>query len=116
MGIIDPGQRRVEAGWVVEYDLASNRLTGRQCKDMSHYHQWRTGMLQFSGEPLYKVVGELNRYSAKKILIEDTAIMDLEVYAALRVDRLESALMGLEQGNPIKVSRYFDRIVIVGSR
>ena len=113
--ITNPGQRQVDAGWVVESDLVGNQLVAQKLQDTSHYHQWRTGMLSFSNEPLINVVRELNRYSARKILIEDASIMNMEIYAMLRIDRLGSALNGLEQGNPIKINYYFDRIVIVGT-
>lgn len=108
-------QARVTAGWLLTYSDTSNQFLAEIPEDINLSHQWRTGMLKFSKVPLYEVVKELNRYSGRKILIEDKEIMDLEVYAALRVDRIESALMGLEKGNPIKLKRYFDRIVVVGS-
>lgn len=113
--IDNPRQYRVDAGWLVEYDFSNDRLEGHWSDDLTGYGQWRTGMLKFSNVPLYKVVRDLNRYSGKKILIEDKSIMDLPIYAALRIDRLDAALLGLERGNPIKISQYFDRIVIVGS-
>ncbi|WIO73671.1 FecR domain-containing protein [Porticoccaceae bacterium LTM1] len=108
-------QARVRAGWQLTYSDTSNQFLAETPEDINLSHQWRTGMLKFSKVPLYEVVKELNRYSGRKILIEDKGIMDLEIYAALRVDRIESALMGLEQGNPIKLKKYFDRIVVVGS-
>ena len=72
-------------------------------------------MLRFSDQPLMNVVRELNRYSGKKILIEDKAVMDLPISAALKVTSINSAVTALEQSYPIKVSHYFDRIVIVSA-
>lgn len=106
---------RIEAGWVAEFDVWSNQLRAFRPESIQRYQEWRRGMLSFYGEPLYQVVQEMNRYSRKKILIEDTAVMDLIVYTAIRVDQINIALSGLEQLLPIRVTRHYDRIVITGS-
>ncbi len=109
------GQRRVEAGIVAEFDVDSQRLLAWKPKNINKLVGWRSGVLGFDEEPLYKVIQELNRYSAKKILIEDKSIMDLQVFATVRLDQLNTALMGFEQTMPIKVISYVDRVVLVGS-
>ena len=110
-----PGQRRVEAGWVAEFDLSADELTAFRPESMDRYQDWRSGMLGFYREPLYQVVKELNRYSRKKILIEDASVMELNVYTAVNVHEIDSALEGMELVLPIKVVRYYDRIVITAS-
>lgn len=107
-----PGQRKVNAGTVVEYDFDADRLAAYSDTHIGHYQQWRTGMLSFKNEPLSKVVQELNRYSAKKILLESSQLMDREIYATIRIDQISMALEGLENSLPIKVITHFDRIVI----
>lgn len=106
--------RRITAGTVVEYSASNQQITAYNDPNISRLQQWRTGQLRFEYEPLYKVVKELNRYSAKKILIEDDAIMNMKIFALVNLDRLDYALLGLETTMPIKVTKYFDRIVIVG--
>ena len=110
-----PGPRRVEAGWVAEFDLNRNELTAFQPESMERYHGWRSGLLSFSYEPLSQVVQELNRYSRRKILIEDASVMDLSVYSVVRVTDIDGALQSLEQVLPIEVTRHYDRIVISAS-
>ncbi|MDM3870839.1 FecR domain-containing protein [Porticoccus sp. W117] len=109
-----PGQRRITAGWVVTYSMAEQNLLASQHDDLSSNHSWTTGFLEFHEQPLSAVVNELNRYSGKKILIGDSAIMDIQVYAGIRVDQLDQALRGLERTLPIKVISDFDSILIVG--
>ena len=109
------GQHRVEEGSVVEFDLRRNRLTAYRPDSMERYQGWRSGLLKFYREPLYQVVQELNRYSRRKILIEDASVMELSVYAALSVHDLDTALIGLERLLPIEITRHYDRIVITGS-
>ncbi len=101
-------------GAIVHYDLKRNQTTIEQVDNIERYHSWRTGMLKFDGEPLVKVVQELNRYSGIKILIEDADIVDLNIVAALRIDDIRAGLQGLENGNPIEVIHHYDRFVLVG--
>ncbi len=106
---------RVEQGWVAEFDVGHNRLTTFQPESMERYLGWRQGMVRFYREPLYRVVRELNRYTRKKIFIEDPAVMEMSVYAAVSIRKLDNALAALEQLLPIEVTERHDRIVITGS-
>lgn len=105
-------QVRVGAGWRLNYDLEAHAMQCTQVADVSSVASWKTGLLEFSGEPLIKVVKELNRYSAKKILVEDESLLSLKIYAVVKVGRMDLALDGLEQTLPVRVSHYFDRIVL----
>lgn len=105
-------QRKVTAGMVVEYDYASEKTVAYLDRDIARYQRWRTGILSFNNEPLGKVVQELNRYTAKKILVESSALLDTEIYATIRIDQIALALEALENSLPIRVIVHFDRIVI----
>ena len=105
-------QIRVEAGWQVNFDARMQSLTGSKLSNTNDIANWRSGLLEFAGEPLFRVVKELNRYSAKKILVEDSSIIDLKIFAAVKVDRMDLALDGLEHTLPIRVTHHFDRIVL----
>ena len=110
-----PGPRRVEASWVAEFDVSRDELTAFQPESMDRYRNWRSGLLSFYDEPLRQVVQELNRYSRRKILIEDTAIMECPVYTAIRVTEIDAALRALEHALPIAITWHYDRIVITAS-
>lgn len=114
--IKDTGQRRLRAGTVIEFDVDRQELKAYQVDNIQRLYNWRSGIIRFDAIPLYKVVQELNRYSAKKILIEDLSIMNLELYTTVRLDRLTEAVLAFEQALPIKVIQRFDRIVIVGKQ
>ncbi len=107
-------QQSLTAGWVATYKVEENELSTRKVEDLGSKYSWRRGMLIFDGEPLYKVVQELNRYTGKKILIEDTRVIEMKIYTALKLGRIYAALSTLEKTHPIKVVRYADRVVIVG--
>lgn len=112
--ISEPQQNRIKAGWVAELDLAGNQLTGYAPENIEKLQSWRSGQLRFDEEPLSEVIRQLNRYSAKKILIEDASIMNLKVYAVMRIDRIDLALTSLEKTLPVKVVRHFDRTILIG--
>ena len=107
--------QHVEEGWVAEFDVSRGVLRAFQPESMERYGSWRSGMLSFHREPLYQVVQELNRYSRKKILIEDDSVKDLIVYTALSIREIDSALDGLDHALPIEVTEQYDRIVITGA-
>lgn len=104
------GQVRVTAGWQAELDTARQVVEGYA--NEGSVAGWRSGTLEFNRAPLYQVVAELNRYSGKKILIEDTTVMDLNVSAMFNIQRIDQALQGLEGSLPLKVTHFFDRVVI----
>ncbi|WIO74921.1 FecR domain-containing protein [Porticoccaceae bacterium LTM1] len=105
-------QRRVSAGTVVEFFVDQQKLVAYHSEDIDQIQDWRTGMIHFENSPLDQVVRELNRYSGKKILIEDRSIMGLELYATVKVDHINEALFVIEQALPINVMHHFDRIVL----
>ena len=111
----DAVQRRVTAGWIVEFDQAANALVAKQGNpvDMS---SWRDGVLNFVDTPLVAVVKELNRYGTKKILIEDPSIMNKSVTATVRIDSINAALKGLALAHSLEVTHNYDHVVIVEKR
>ncbi|WIO74970.1 FecR domain-containing protein [Porticoccaceae bacterium LTM1] len=112
----DPGQVRLVAGNVAEFNSIDQELLGFHDKDVSRFQVWRTGKLYFDEVPLYKVVHELNRYSGKKIMVEDAAVMDLKIYAAVDLKYPDEVLIDLEKVLPIRIIRHFDRTIIVGKK
>lgn len=107
-----PGPRRVEAGWVAEFDVNRNELKVFRPERLNRYLDWRSGMLVFYAEPLHQVIGELNRYSHKRIMIQDASVGGLSVYTTVRVPEIDSALDALEKTLPIRITRHYDRIEI----
>ncbi|MDM3870698.1 FecR domain-containing protein [Porticoccus sp. W117] len=109
------GQYRVSAGWVAEVNANKGQLQTYAPDSMRELSLWRTGVLDFDNVPLMDVVRELNRYSGKKILIEDASILGLKVTGVVQVDNISRAFQGLERVFPIEVTHHFDRIVLAGS-
>src|SRR5690606_7177804 len=109
------GQRRISAGTVVEYFQHRQELVAYRPADIARAQKWRSGLLSFVDVPLSEVVQELNRYTAKKILINDKGIMDIRIHATIRTDRIALALEDLTSSLPIRMTTYFDQIVLENS-
>lgn len=109
------GQVRMSEGTVAVFNIEQQKLTAKSSESIDHYKNWRTGVVRFDSVPLYQVVKELNRYSAKKILIEDDSIMNLDLYATVQIKHLNEALNVFERALPVRVLHRFDHISIVGN-
>ncbi|WIO75332.1 FecR domain-containing protein [Porticoccaceae bacterium LTM1] len=103
---------QVSAGWYVEMDLSTGKVSSSNNIPVENYFSWKKGYLEFSRQPLYLVVSDLNRYSPKKIVIEDPEIMNMEVNAVIYIDRLSQSIRDLQKVMPIDVINEFDRIIL----
>lgn len=57
---------------------------------------WLSGMLVYRNEPLGRVVAEVNRYRALKIIVADDRLVRAPITLAIRTDETDSLLAGLE--------------------
>ena len=108
-GMLPSRQWKVAAGWRV---TVAGKIMQSQSVAESQVAGWRSGMLNFIGAPLVDVVKELNRYSVKKILIEDSTIVDKRINASLRVNGLNEGLKAVGGAYGLDVVEEFDHISI----
>ena len=73
---------------------------------------WRTGYIIFRDTALTDAVADFNRYSARKIFIEDPAIAGIHIGGNFRSGDVDAFLWLLQSGFPIKVEQRSDRIVL----
>ncbi len=106
-------QRRISAGTVVFFDALKQQFSAILDPQIQQRQSWRKGLLSFRGEPLVRVVEELNRYSAKPIQLEGSGLEGLKVFATFKIGQMALVMQGLENSVPVKVVPYVDRIVIV---
>jgi transmembrane sensor len=71
---------------------------------------WRTGHVVFRDTALADAVAEFNRYTARKIVIEDPAIAGIRIGGSFRSDNADAFLWLLQSGFPIHVEQQSDRI------
>jgi transmembrane sensor len=73
---------------------------------------WRTGYIIFHDTALADAVAEFNRYSVRKIVIEDAAIAGIRIGGNFRSDDADSFLSLLQSGFPVHVEQRSDRIIL----
>ena len=105
----------LRAGSVATFREGYEHVVEAGSDDLTRVEDWRAGVVRFDEEPLYAVVGELNRYSRTKILIEDEAIVNLRISGIFRLESVDLILDALQDVLPVRVVRYSDRYVLVGS-
>jgi transmembrane sensor len=73
---------------------------------------WRTGYIIFRDTALADAVADFNRYSARKIFIEDPAIAGIRIGGNFRTGDADAFLWLLQSGFPINVEQRSDRIIL----
>jgi transmembrane sensor len=73
---------------------------------------WRSGHIVFRDTTLADAVADFNRYSARKIFIEDPAIAGIRIGGNFRSGDTDAFLWLLQSGFPINVEQRSDRIIL----
>lgn len=113
--LMGPNFMILRAGTSASFGDNDEQVIENDSVAIERVQSWRSGLVRFEGEPLYRVVGELNRYSVAKILIEDGDIVNLPISGVFRLERVDLILSAIEDVFPVEVVRYSDRYVLVGS-
>jgi transmembrane sensor len=73
---------------------------------------WRSGYVLFRDTALADAVADFNRYSVRKIFIQDPAIAGIRIGGHFRTDDADAFLWLLQSGFPIRVEQRSDRIIL----
>jgi transmembrane sensor len=73
---------------------------------------WRRGYITFDNAPLAEAVAELNRYNARKIVIQDAAVADIRIGGSFRATNTDAFLELLQSGHSIVVEREAGNIIL----
>jgi transmembrane sensor len=74
----------------------------RVIEDVDKVTQWQHGRLSFTDTSLAELVEEVNRYSVKKLIIQDESLKSIKIDAYFDIGDLESLLYGLRQTAGVK--------------
>jgi transmembrane sensor len=111
---VAPGENAAEAGPGFQREIVRASVGQRVSFSKPAHHfsvatvdpkvagSWRDGILQFVGEPLEEVVGEVNRYSAQKIIVA-TALQQTRFTGTISPEGIGDWLKALEQIYAIQV-------------
>jgi transmembrane sensor len=121
-GAVDVTSRRgsptgqpVKAGQEVVVDREIESTSIRKTPPSSAI-SWRTGRLEYLGEPLKYVVEDVNRYSREKISIDDPTVAELHLSGTVLESDIDGWLSSLEQLLPVTVERTPEGRVIQARR
>lgn len=73
---------------------------------------WRTGYLTFDTIPLADAIAEFNRYTSRKILIEDPTVAALNVSGKFRATNADAFIRVLHDGFGIRVEESGDKVML----
>lgn len=73
--------------------------------DIERATSWTEGQLVFRDDPLTQAVGELNRYSAVRLVIEDPRVAELRVSGVFGTGRSENFVAALTSYYPVEAVR-----------
>lgn len=73
---------------------------------------WRRGEVLFSATPLAEAVAEFNRYTPRKLRIQDASLAQMRVDGSFRTDNVDGFVRLLEQAFPVRAERTAEAIVL----
>ena len=102
----------LSVGQTAEFgEKAINMVQAIEPEAVSRKLSWQHGMLEFNGETLAEVVGEISRYTDKKIIISDASIRDIRIGGYFKTGEVDALLAVLKDGFPITINRVDDNLI-----
>ena len=84
----------------------------RRAVDSAAALSWSSGRLVFRGDPLIEALGEINRYSNRKIRIGDPSLNNLEVSGTFAMGDTTSVASALTQVLPVRAVEKQDETIL----
>ena len=82
--------------------------------DVERIVAWREGRLVFRDDPLREAVREINRYSTRKLFIDDERLLGIQIGGVFRAGSTESFVAAVEEFYPVEARRVaVNRIALV---
>ena len=99
-------------GSIARADDAGVLVQRRTLPEAEEHLSWRTGWLMFRNQGLADAIAEFNRYSGRKIVIQDPAIASLKIEGNFRATNVEAFVRLLESGFPVHAEVRADQILL----
>ena len=106
------GQAQLAAGSEARTSKAAVLIAQPAAAQVEQLLSWRSGYILFRDTALADAVADFNRYSVRKIVIQDPAIAGIRIGGNFRCDDAEAFLWLLQSGFPIHVEQRSDRIIL----
>lgn len=106
---------RVTAGEQVSIDPAAAAVSVKPIASEAVIG-WQEGRLEFVDEPLGMVIGTINRYSHREIVITDKSISELRFSGTVSGEHIDEWLSALPEIFPVEVRRVGNQTVLISQR
>ena len=124
--LVTEGRVRIEHGGISSNAAATQLAAGSEARTaqaavlidqptparVEQLLSWRTGNIIFRDTALADAVADFNRYSVRKIVIEDPAIAAIRIGGSFRANDADAFLWLLQSGFPIHVEQRSDRVIL----
>ncbi len=101
-----------ETAWIDDRPAVSMAISQIPPAELQRRLSWTTGILEFNGEPLERVVAEVGRYTSLHIRIAQPALRQLPVGGRFRVGETQALFDVIEAGFGAKVIHDADGVLI----
>ena len=108
----EAGGAQLAAGSEARTSKAAVLIAQPAAAQVEQLLSWRSGYILFRDTALADAVADFNRYSVRKIVIQDPAIAGIRIGGNFRCDDAEAFLWLLQSGFPIHVEQRSDRIIL----
>lgn len=107
-------QIEMSAGEVLEAAAAAPMRVATG--DIERSISWRSGVVEFAGEPLGSAVAEMNRYTSRPIEIADPQVADYRVSGVFRTGEPEAFARMMTQVFPVDVEQKSGQSIVLRKR
>lgn len=107
-----PSSTLLPAGSVALMDANGLLVRSLPVAQAEHYLDWRSGYVSFHNTPLAAAVSEMNRYSARKIVVADPAIAGIPLGGNFRWSNTDAFVHLLVAGFPVRAESRGDQVLL----
>jgi transmembrane sensor len=100
-GGVPPGQWRATAGYQLTYSRAQHLATLASVNPAAIL-KWRSGELSYDWQSLAAVIADLNRYSSRKIILNDPVIANEKFTGTVFISSIDDWLKGIQDTYPVR--------------
>ena len=110
VGRSDRPATELAAGAIARTAKSDVLVQGGSAPDAEQRLSWRNGYLVFDATPLADAVAEFNRYSARKIVIDDPSLSALRISGNFRSSNADGFLWLLKSGFHVEIEEGDERV------
>lgn len=107
---------QLDAGTVAKTRETAVSVQQKPLSEVEQLLSWRTGYVTFRDTDLAEAVAEFNRYSSRKIVIQDADIAHIRIGGNFRTDNAEAFLWLLQNGFAVDVEQQGDSFLLNARR